>query len=619
MNAFQIKEMKLGVTDGWYGMYIPDIVPVTIKDNHAEFPMVVALGAFRCRIHTDFLRPLKRGAYQGYMLIARDTVRVYLSTQSKGAFITFGKLREIVSYVPPKTTQAPQAAPSAPVAPAVQAAPKAETVACAVNAVTPSMLQSFTNTIADVRIEGAYMPMPHQYQAGCFKALCGSDGRAFDLSTMRTGKTGSTILAMEYLLRTGAVKHVLVLAPLSCVRPVWSDALALTLPRRVTGAVVGTKAQRRKVFDGYCEILCSNFESLALFPEEWRAFKPDLIVVDECTHYANHTSKRFKAFTQFVKDVKPSYVWGLTGTPGHDPLKAWCMSKAINPNAVKCNSLTGWQAITQYKWGPQAWQWKNNKDAPMLIKQALSPSVLFKKDDLFNLPPVVYIAREAEQSSQQRKLMEQLRGDMIAVADSGEVITAQQKSVLVSKLLQCACGAVYGDDHEAIKLDIEPRVNEIEALIKEATGKTVIFSAFTGCIAALRDELDKRGYKVAVVDGSTPERKRSDIFTKFQYAPKGEAIDVLIAHPRTTAFGIELSAADMMVFDGAPLSGDFVFGQAVERLSSTKQKSKQITIAQVYCSREERTVFKALREGQSESAIVADLFTSVTERTKNLK
>lgn len=476
-----------------------------------------------------------------------------------------------------------------------------------------ALLSSFKNMLADVKIEGAYLPMPHQYEAAYFKVFNSSGGRAFDLSTMRTGKTGSTMLAIEYLLRTGAVKHVLVLAPLSCVRPVWADALKLTLPQRLTGAVVGPKAQRKKVLAQGNEILCSNFESVALFPDEWRAFKPDLVVVDECTHYANNASKRYKAFTQFISDVKPAFVWGLTGTPGHDPLKAFCMSKAINPHAVQCDTLRGWQSLTQYRFGPQAWQWRNNDDAPRLIKEALSPAVLFKKDDLFDLPPVAYIAREAEPSAEQKKLMDTLRDDMIAVADSGEVITAQQKSALVSKLLQCACGAVYDDNHEPIYLDTKARVDEIEALIGEATGKTVIFSAFTGCITGLRDALKQRGHKVAVVDGSTSEKLRSDVFRRFQYDPIGESIDVLIAHPRTTAFGIELSAADMMIFDGAPLSGDFVFGQAVERLSSTKQRASQITIAQVYCSYEERKVFKALQDGQSESAIVADLFKNVTQ------
>ena len=68
----------------------------------------------------------------------------------------------------------------------------------------------------------------------------------------------------------------------------------------------------------------------------------------------------------------------------------------------------------------------------------------------------------------------------------------------------------------------------------------------------------------------------------------------------------------MMIFDGAPLSGDFVFGQAVERLSSLKQKARQITIAQVYLCDEEKTVFNALRNGQTQSEIVANLFKTVT-------
>ena len=71
----------------------------------------------------------------------------------------------------------------------------------------------------------------------------------------------------------------------------------------------------------------------------------------------------------------------------------------------------------------------------------------------------------------------------------------------------------------------------------------------------------------------------------------------------------------MMIFNGAPLSGDFVFGQAIERLSSVKQKAKQITIAQVYSCPEERRVFKALAEGQTQAAVVADLFNSVRSLT----
>ena len=202
---------------------------------------------------------------------------------------------------------------------------------------------------------------------------------------------------------------------------------------------------------------------------------------------------------------------------------------------------------------------------------------------------------------------------MVVVANSGEVVKAQQKSALASKLLQCACGCVYTDENELYEIDNPSRVDEIMDLIGEATGKTVIFSAFTGCINKLYRDLTARGVKVAVVDGSTTEKKRAETFRAFQYEPKGQSsVDVLIAHPRTTAFGVELASADMMIFDGAPLSGDFVFGQAVERLSSLKQKARQITIAQVYLCDEEKDVFNALRNGQTQSEIVANLFKTVT-------
>lgn len=471
----------------------------------------------------------------------------------------------------------------------------------------------FKGMLADVKIEGRYPPMEHQIDAAWFKA---NNHKAFDLSTMRTGKTGSTMLALEYLFRTQQITRAVILAPLSCVRPVWVDALNATLTNHIAKAVIGSKSKRLKAFQGHADILCANFETLKLCPEQWREWigdNPYCLVIDECTHYANLRSQRTKACLSMIKDTEPEFVWGLTGTPGYDPLKAFAMSKTINPNAVTCKTLYAWRDLTQYKYGPQEWQWRNRDCAPELIHKALSPAVLFKKEDIFDLPPVVYIAREVEQTLEQQRLMNRLRDDMRVCADSGDTITAQQKSALVSKLMQCACGAVYADGGTTLEINNSNRVDEIEELISEATGKTVIFSAFTGAINKLQRALTKKGIKCAVVDGNTSENARTKIFRAFQNEPKGQStVDVLIAHPRTTAFGVELASADMMIFDGAPLSGDFVFGQAVERLSSVKQRAKQITIAQVYSCPEERKVFTALIDGQKEADIVAGLFRSVT-------
>ena len=467
----------------------------------------------------------------------------------------------------------------------------------------------FSSALADLRIEGRFTPMKHQMAAAYFKAC---RARAFDLSTMRTGKTGSTMLALEWLFRQRRIHRVLILAPLSCVRPVWWEALRVTLPLRISRPLVGTKGARERALDMPTDIYVGNYTAVQMFADFWRRWRPDAVVIDEVTHYANLQTARTKAIRALLADIQPRYVWGLTGTPGGDPLKAFAMSKVVNPDAVAVNTVAAWKDLTMVKTGPMAWQWANRKEAPQYIKAALSPAVLFNKRDLFDLPPVTYVEREAARSSEVERMMKQLKDDMVTVAASGEVITAAQKSAMVTKLLQCAAGAVISSEG-TVDLDNKERVEVIKELIGEAEHKVVIFSPFTACLRRLCKALQDSGIKADYVDGSVSESKRTKIFGAFQNDPLGTSIDVLVAHPSTTAFGVELAAADLIIFDGAPLSGDFVFGQAVERLSSVKQ-TKQVTIAHVFCCREEHDIYKSLLEGQDYSAVVAELFREVTGR-----
>lgn len=470
--------------------------------------------------------------------------------------------------------------------------------------------QYLKNMLADVKVEGRYEPMPHQYEAAAFKS---SQPRAFDLSTMRTGKTGSTMLALEFLFRTGQIGRALVLSPLTCVTPVWLDALRDTLPNRSSFSVIGDKADRMKALALGGDILVTNYECVKNLYNEWLLYHPDVIIIDECTAYANMHSQRSKAIKKLINAVQPRYVWGMTGTPGHDPIKAFSMSKLVNPDAVNVRTESAWRDLTQYKYGPQVYMYKNRDCAPEMIKKALSPAVLFRKDQLFNLPPVVYTARQVMCSKDQLSALSRLHQDMMLVLEGGAAtVTAVQKSALISKLMQIAAGSVIDDKSEIAHFEIKDRVDEICNLIEEATGKTVIFVPFTAVLNRLADELKERKYKVGVVDGSVSEKRRSEVFHDFQYVSKGQGpVDVLVAHPRTTAFGVELAAADMMIFNGPPMSGDFVFGQAVERMSSVKQKAKQLTIAQVYACSEERSLFRALMDGQSASQAVAALFDSL--------
>ncbi|MFK3810442.1 hypothetical protein ACI1VO_26990, partial [Escherichia coli] len=84
---------------------------------------------------------------------------------------------------------------------------------------------------------------------------------------------------------------------------------------------------------------------------------------------------------------------------------------------------------------------------------------------------------------------------------------------------------------------------------------------------------------------------------------------VILCHPRTTAFGVELAAADTMVFFGPPLSGDFVYQQAIERMSSLKQKAASCQIIHLSSTWEERKLFTSIHNGVSINEAINEMFT----------
>ena len=87
----------------------------------------------------------------------------------------------------------------------------------------------------------------------------------------------------------------------------------------------------------------------------------------------------------------------------------------------------------------------------------------------------------------------------------------------------------------------------------------------------------------------------------------------MICHPVTTAYGVELAAADTMVFNGPPPLGNFIYAQALERLSSAKQKASSISVIRVMSSPEEVKFFKALDKGQDMGNFINKLFEDFPE------
>lgn len=468
-------------------------------------------------------------------------------------------------------------------------------------------------------IEGEFKAMVHQVTSAAYMS---SFKRCFNTSTMRTGKTGSVVMCTDYLQSVkGVPGSVLVVATVSNLTGVWLHTIRTTLPNKRAIVVHGGtgKQDRLRKLRQYADYYIINYDGIKMVEDELIKMVNDkrigIAVLDELTHYGNPKSQRFLSMYNILNGKsKVPYVYGLTGSPGENPLPIYGFVKMVNPSRLPCNRLSTWQELTQFRYGREAWQWRNKADCADIIYRTMQPNIRFDKKDIMDLPPVVRQVRDCNLSKDQKAAYENMKNEMIALTKDGEVIEAVHKASMSQKLFQIALGsAIASDKKTLVEIDNKPRLKLIEEIIKEAEYKVVMFCAYTGAIDIYARQLRDLGYSVAVVDGRVTGKKREDIFQAFQNKKEPH---ILICHPRTTAFGVELAAADTMIFNGPPLNGDFIYEQALERLSSLKQKASQISIIQIVSTDEERKFFTGLDAGVKSSELINDMFAAITRPKK---
>lgn len=465
-------------------------------------------------------------------------------------------------------------------------------------------------------IEGVYTPMAHQALTSAFLA---SLPRAFCTNTMRTGKTGSVTTAVDYLHSVKGVNGAcLIVCTVSNMTGVWQRTIKETLPHKKVVVLHGGtgRSARLRQLEQDADYYIINYDGVKLISDELYRYvacgKIRIAVIDELTHYGSVKTQRWKAMNSVVNGKVPvEYCWGLTGSPGANTLAIFGFVKLINPTAMPCRREGSWREMVQYRYGTGTWMWRDKREAPDIIRKVMQPTIRFTKEDIMDLPPVVHQYRNCVLTKEQKKAYEHMREHLIAETADGKMIEAVHKASKVQKILQIACGSVIGEGGDILHLDNSERLKTLIEIIKEAERKVVIFSAFTAVIERLVIQLEQVGWTVGMVNGSVSAKKRTALFHAFQ-----NNIDpqILVCHPETTAFGVELAAADMMIFNGPPRSGGFVYEQALERLSSLKQKASQIMIVKYYATKEELQAFKDLDGGVSMSDSTNKLFAMLVDR-----
>ena len=371
-------------------------------------------------------------------------------------------------------------------------------------------------------------------------AMLTMNRRAYVLSEMGTGKTRSTLFAIDFLFREKQIQRAIVVAPLSTLTTVWYREVFRYFNHLSVGVLHGSRERRKEVLAQDHHIYVINHDGIKTVLAELQA-RSDIgcVVVDELAAFRNARTDRWKALATLVGNRK--FAWGLTGSPTpNEPPDAWAQAKLLTPERVpkffKTFKESTMAQVSTFRWVPR-------KDAKDTVYEMLQPAVRFKRDDCVELPPVIYDSREAPLTPEQKRVYTEMMRHMKTAFAAGEV-NAANEGVLMSKLLQITTGFVYTRDGKAVELDNAPRMDALVELIDEAEGKVIVFVDFIHASKMVAERLKRDGYSVAQVSGETPKAERDRIFTEFQGA---EFPRIIVAHPKCMAHGLTLTAANVII------------------------------------------------------------------------
>ena len=402
---------------------------------------------------------------------------------------------------------------------------------------------------------------PHEYQRDIMQFIW-DNPRCGVWAFMGTGKTVSTLTALDALDLYDGVYPILVLAPKRVAQSTWPEEVAKWhhLRHLRVSVVTGTPKQRQAALDTPADIYTTNYDNLVWLTETLGDAWPfKTVVADELTRLKSFRirqgSKRAGALGR-VAHTKVTRFIGLTGTPGANGLKdLWGQTWFLDRGERLGRTFSAFQD-RWFRTGYDGFSMSPMAHAQGEIEAALKDicltvSGLPVDEPIFNLI-------EVDLPPAARKLYEDMERDAFAeIAEHG--IEAVNPAVKMSKCLQMANGALYVDDSGAWEEIHDAKLEALESVVEEANGASVLVAYnFKSDLARLR----KRFPQAWVLD--------ADPQTIVEW--NAGKIPLLLAHPASAGHGLNLAdGGNILAFFGLDWSLELHM-QIIERIGPMRQK-----------------------------------------------
>lgn len=382
-------------------------------------------------------------------------------------------------------------------------------------------------------------PWPHQVETADYIL---QHHKCCVLDSLGCGKTLSALWAADYLLSVGAIRQVVIVAPLSVCSHVWARELSAHFRHRKTVLLTDMSGEHRRaaVKMRAAEFYIVNHDGLHLVAD---ALTPGLVIVDEATGFKTPSTRRWKTLHALVQRTQSRLVL-MTGTPmAQSPLDAYGLLRLVRE---KYMSMQRWRDMTMRS--VSRFRWVPRDDAATVVATWLQPAVRHAQPFKFDVRKYDV---EYDLSPEQTRMLADLKRTARAEL-AGVEVTAAHAAALASKLLQVITGGIYTFDPEGERIahTVPARdfFDTIVRFVEEADTPVLIFAPFRAAAMAIHKQLEDAGLAAGLITGDTKPTERNQHFDAVQ----ANRLRALVAIPSTMAHGITLTTARYVLWVAPP-------------------------------------------------------------------
>lgn len=440
---------------------------------------------------------------------------------------------------------------------------------------------------------------PYPYQQYCAARIV-ADAAVGLFLDMGLGKTVITLDAINTLrYDRWAVQRVLIIAPKKVAEGTWTkEAQKWEHLRHLRiSAVLGSQQKRLRALATPADIYVINRDNVAWLVDYFKNAWPfDMVVLDESSSFKNSQSKRFKALKLVRSRI--NRLVELTGTPASNGLiDLWAQIYLLDGGARLGRTLGQYRERffdPDKRSRTQIFSYTPKDGSMEYIQQSIGDiCVSMKAEDYLNLPDRMFDDVPVVLDDKARKAYRQLERDLLLELDEGQ-ITAASAGVLTGKLLQLCNGAVYDSEKRPLAIH-NCKVEAFLEVLEQLNGQhCLVFYNFQHDRDRLLAALEPLGLRVRVYQSAADED-----------AWNAGEIDVLLAHPASCAYGLNLqNGGHHIVWFGLTWSLE-QYEQANKRLHRQGQRHPVIVHHLVVQGGMDEDVIESLRaKGDTQEALM---------------